>query len=506
MDTTLIEAEATYNSEIIAHDLVRIEGDADLDRITSFAAKLCSAPISLVSLVGPTTQRFVSDHGFGRRETPRAWSFCAHAMGGSDVMVVQDATKDDRFSANPLVTGHPAIRFYAGAPLRSSSGVSLGSLCVIDSAPRNGLTSLQMDGLQLLADQVMVVFRARKQMKAEKDAQAEVEHALSETEEKFRILADTMPQMVWSTLPDGFHDYYNARWYEFTGVATGSTDGEGWNGMFHPDDQELAWSKWRHSLATGEPYEVEYRLKHASGEYRWTLGRALPMRSHGGEITRWFGTCTDIHEQKLLMDQKEIVSQELSHRIKNIFAVVGGLVGLSSKAHPEIKEVARDLRARIVALGKAHDFVRPHSAKSRPSVGQTSLIGLFETLMAPYAEEKARVTLQGADVAIDDRSATPLALIFHELATNAAKYGALSEPNGVVEIRIEDCAGEVAISWTERGGPSVAAAPKGGGFGSQLIEMSVKSQLGGNVERAWSPDGLNFRAIVPKSSLSRSLR
>lgn len=504
MDTTRVEAETTYNSEIIAHDLVSLEGDADLDRITAFASRLCDAPISLVSLVGPITQRFVSDHGLGQRETPRAWSFCAHAMGSSDVFVVQDASKDDRFSANPLVTGHPAIRFYAGAPLRSASGVPLGSLCVIDDVPRDGLTSLQLDGLRLLADQVMVVFRARKQMKAERDAQAEVESALSETEEKFRILADTMPQMVWSTLPDGFHDYYNARWYEFTGVATGSTDGEGWNGMFHPEDQELAWSKWRRSLATGEPYEVEYRLKHASGEYRWTLGRALPMRSNGGDIVRWFGTCTDIHEQKLLMHQKEIVSQELSHRIKNIFAVVGGLVGLSSKAHPEIKDVARDLRARIVALGKAHDFVRPHSAKSKPSAGQTSLIGLFETLLAPYAAGKARVTLQGVDLAIDDRSATPLALIFHELATNAAKYGALSEPDGVVEIHIEDCGGDVAISWTEKGGPPVAAVPGVDGFGSQLIEMSVKSQLGGNIERTWSSNGLNFRAIVPKSSLSRS--
>ena len=69
--------------------------------------------------------------------------------------------------------------------------------------------------------------------------------------------------MVWSTLPDGFHDYYNARWYEYTGVPAGSTDGEGWNGMFHPDDQDRAWGVWRDSLATGKPYEIEYRLRRA---------------------------------------------------------------------------------------------------------------------------------------------------------------------------------------------------------------------------------------------------
>lgn len=125
-----------------------------------------------------------------------------------------------------------------------------------------------------------------------------VERTLRESEAQFRLLADSMPQMVWVTRPDGFHEYYNRRWYEFTGVPYGSTDGEGWNGMFHPDDQERAWTRWRHCLATGEPYEIEYRLRHHTGEYRWTLGRALPVRSAWGEIDRWYGTCTDIHDQK----------------------------------------------------------------------------------------------------------------------------------------------------------------------------------------------------------------
>ncbi|WP_176736448.1 PAS domain-containing hybrid sensor histidine kinase/response regulator [Oligoflexus tunisiensis] len=121
---------------------------------------------------------------------------------------------------------------------------------------------------------------------------------LQENEAKFRTIADAMPQMVWSTLADGFHDYFNKRWYEFTGMSEGSTDGDGWNGMFHPEDQERAWKVWQHSLATGDPYEIEYRLRHRSGQYRWTLGRALPIRNEQGDIVRWMGTCTDIHDQK----------------------------------------------------------------------------------------------------------------------------------------------------------------------------------------------------------------
>ena len=122
--------------------------------------------------------------------------------------------------------------------------------------------------------------------------------ALDRDNQQFRAIADAIPQMVWSTLPDGLHDYYNQRWYDFTGVCPGESDGEGWSEIVHPDDRDRTWARWRHSLATGDLYEIEYRLRHASGEYRWALGRALPARDGAGRIVRWFGTCTDVHEQK----------------------------------------------------------------------------------------------------------------------------------------------------------------------------------------------------------------
>ena len=121
-------------------------------------------------------------------------------------------------------------------------------------------------------------------------------------EASFHALADSIDQMIWSTRPDGYHDYYNRRWYDYTGVEEGSTDGEAWNAMFHPADRERAWTVWRHSLATGESYHIEYRLRHRSGEYRWVLGRAQPVRNASGAIARWYGTCTDIHELKLAQD------------------------------------------------------------------------------------------------------------------------------------------------------------------------------------------------------------
>ncbi len=332
--------------------------------------------------------------------------------------------------------------------------------------------------------------------------QRRVADQLIESELRFRTLADTMPQMVWSTLPNGFHDYYNARWYEFTGTPPGTTDGDGWNGMFHPDDQERAWEVWRHSLATGEPYRIEYRLRHRSGTYRWVLGQALPMRGPVGTILRWFGTCTDIHEAKLAQEEREVIAQELSHRIKNIFAVVGGIVSLAARQHPEAADFAERLRARIFALGRAHDFVRPHSKASQPRPSPSSLQALVEQLLEPYRSPgDARVSFSGDDAIIDDGAATPLALLFHELATNAAKYGALSQPDGRIEIRSRIDGDVYRLDWSETGAP--ATSPAREGFGSRLIALSVEGQLRGRIARQWTEAGLSVELELPLGSLSR---
>ena len=387
----------------------------EFDEIVSFAAALCETQTAFVSFVGEDTQWFAAKQNLELETTARERSFCAFTMSGSATLIVPDARLDPRFADNPLVTGEPFIRFYAGCPLRSPEGVALGALCVLDLAPRDGLTGLQRMGLETLATQVMVRLESRRRnawrgrvqdaivsltaetgfanvldMSADalasmrldgtsndvadrsspgelplgqllhridagdvaalrsavgaarasgsdvrvefgatdrqdnarrlllrgrllSDAvqherlvgvvtdvteQRAAERSYAESERSFHVLADTMPQMVWSTRPDGFHDYYNARWYEFTGVPAGSTDGEAWNGMFHPDDQERAWGVWRKCLESGAPYEIEYRLRHHSGQYRWTLGRALPMRDANGAIVRWFGTCTDINDAK----------------------------------------------------------------------------------------------------------------------------------------------------------------------------------------------------------------
>ena len=492
IDAPLLEP-GTRSRVVGSYDALALRDAGALDDLAAFAAELCAAPVALVSFVEDDRQTFLGRVGTDLRETPRSLSFCAHAMNVGGILEIPDTTRDARFADNALVTGDPHVRFYAGAPLVSRDGVALGAICVLDTTTRAGLTPFQRHGLEVLAAATMARLEQRR-----------TQRAAADSELRFRTLADTMPQMVWSTLPDGFHDYYNARWYEFTGMPTGSTDGEAWNGVFHPEDQERAWALWRHSLATGDAYQIEYRLRYADGTYRWVLGRALPVRDAGGAITRWFGTCTDIHEQKLALEEREVISQELSHRIKNIFSVIAGLVGFAARARPEFAPAATDLRQRITALGRAHDFVRPHSAQSRPDGRQDSLKNLLGELFEPYQQgPTARIVVIGDDVPVDDRSATPMALLFHELATNATKYGALSTDKGVVTVTIAADDQRVMIAWCETGGPAILTAPQGKGFGTQLVEMSAVRQLGGRVEREWAEDGLRMTIETPVASFQR---
>jgi PAS domain S-box-containing protein len=141
---------------------------------------------------------------------------------------------------------------------------------------------------------------------------------LRASEERFRQIANTMPQMVWVTHPDGRHEYFNSRWYEFTGVPDGSTGGEGWAGLFHPADDARVRAQWRQNLNSGELYEIEYRLRRHDGRYCWFLCRALPVRDQDGRIIRWFGTCTDIDDFKRI----EAALRETHDRLQTVLSSI----------------------------------------------------------------------------------------------------------------------------------------------------------------------------------------
>jgi diguanylate cyclase (GGDEF)-like protein/PAS domain S-box-containing protein len=129
------------------------------------------------------------------------------------------------------------------------------------------------------------------------DARKRAEAAAARREDRLRRTIDSIPHMVWASGPDGAPDYYSRAWHEFTGVASGATEGAGWEALFHPADRPGAEAAWRRSLETGERYDTEYRLRHHSGAFRWVRARAAPERDASGRIVRWYGTCSDVHDR-----------------------------------------------------------------------------------------------------------------------------------------------------------------------------------------------------------------
>lgn len=139
----------------------------------------------------------------------------------------------------------------------------------------------------------------------------------TKNERQFENICNMVPQMIWRTTPEGAHDYFSDRWYTYTGLTPEDSMGEGWVNAFHKDDLIATEARWRHSLATGDEYLTEYRAKSAAGEWRWMLGRAVPMRDENGKIVKWFGTCTDIHELVTAREEAKQTRAQLEQVIEH---------------------------------------------------------------------------------------------------------------------------------------------------------------------------------------------
>jgi PAS domain S-box-containing protein len=287
-DVAGIAGEVQRLAALRQYEVLDTPREATFDEIVRIAALVCNTPIAVVNLIDEKRQFFKAEIGLGVRETPIDISICAHGLLQPGLFVVPDTTQDERFVCNPLVTGDPHLRFYAGALLQTPEGHPIGTVCVLDYQPRpDGVTPEQGETLKALARAAMAHLELRR---ASRD--------LAERQRELEAVTDTMPQIVWSNRPDGYHDYFNRRWYEFTGATPERSVGDGWNPKLHPEDRERAHATWRTALATGEPYEIEYRLRGNDGQFRWFMGRALPVMDDAGEIKRWYGTCTDVDDLK----------------------------------------------------------------------------------------------------------------------------------------------------------------------------------------------------------------
>jgi two-component sensor histidine kinase len=210
----------------------------------------------------------------------------------------------------------------------------------------------------------------------------------------------------------------------------------------------------------------------------------------------------DITTQKEAQEHQRLLAREANHRVKNLFAIFHGIISLSARSARTPQEMAQSLRGRLDALMRAKDLIRPGVMGTEAHSERTTVDEVVQTVMQPYDDgSRERIVADGPDVPVGVKAVTSLALALHEIATNAAKYGALSEPGGAIRIKWEAQGGDLHFEWDETGGPVIIAPPQAAGFGSVLTERSITGQLGGKIEYDWRQNGLKLRMKLPLDRL-----
>ena len=271
----------------------------------------------------------------------------------------------------------------------------------------------------------------------------------------------------------------------------------------HPEDVERITRAVDHALASGEKYIQEYRLLQKDGTIRWVEARGECLYDENGKPSRFVGVAVDITIQKEAQERQRLLAREANHRVKNLFAVFHGMINLSARSARTPLEMAQSLRGRLDALMRAKDLIRPGIMGTEAHSERTTVDEVVRTVLQPYDDGTSleRIVVSGPDVPVGAKAVTSLALALHESATNAAKYGSLSKPDGAIRIKWETQGGDCHLEWEETGGPMIFAPPQAGGFGSVLTERSITGQLGGKIEYDWRRNGLKLSVTVPLDRL-----
>ena len=491
-DVRDVVASSRRRAALYALETLDTQADPDFDHLTRIAASVMNVPIALVSLVDLDRQWFKSCIGLPDRETPIGISFCAHAIaGGDDVMVIEDATKDARFAQNPLITGAPNIRFYAGAPI-AVSGEKIGTLCVIDQAPRARPEPVQLEQLKSLAALACTLFTLKDDTRKGKIARAalvreEKRHALA-------LEAATIASWVWHVESDTiecdpllavlFNVPYSAR-----------IKAEDLYRAIDSRDVTDTETHLKRALTESDDYSGEYRVASVTPA-RWLASRGKVIeRDADGSPALVYGVNFDITERRTAEERQRLLLREINHRVKNTLATVQALASQTVRHSREPREFLEAFNGRLHALGLAHGLLSDHEWRG---IGLKDLIQLqvmpFDNVGVP------RIELLGEDVLLSPDQALALGLILHELASNALKYGSLSVQTGKVDLswttQMTDDAPRLAISWKESGGPAVEP-PEHHGFGSILIQRSLGKVLSSNVKHEFPPDGVSAEISMP---------
>jgi PAS domain S-box-containing protein len=322
------------------------------------------------------------------------------------------------------------------------------------------------------------------------------EIALKASERQFRQLADAMPQIVWTSSPDGAVDYYNDKWYELTGFPVSLHGDVSWAPILHPDDLQLCLDVWYAAVRSGSPYEIQYRFwDRRVGSFRWYLSRALPLHDESGRIVKWVGTCTDIDEYKRLseelelkvsertnelrqsLDEKTTLLREVHHRVKNNLQVICSLLSMQIDCArlPSVSDSLLRALNRVQSMAMVHEQLYQTENLSRLDLlGYVE--GLAGNLFQAYCLDPGRIELklsvEPVEMTIDQ--AIPCGLILNELISNSMKHAFPAGRPGSLRVslrRISEARLELLVADDGVGLPS--SPQDNGSLGMRVVKALV---------------------------------
>ncbi len=322
---------------------------------------------------------------------------------------------------------------------------------------------------------------------------------LAESEARLRSLADNLPfGMIYQIVRDEAgvrrFSYVSSRCKELNGIEPEAAMSN--PALLHSqilsEDFEGFSAAEAAAFAAMKPFEAEARIRKPDGEVRWYKVASAPRALSDGSIV-WDGVQTDIHDAKMAEERQRLLMTEMGHRIKNNLSTVLSIAAQTGRSAKSYEAFHASFQARLMALAKSHDLLLRDASDS------ADLREILEAELRPYSAEACTrsLALEGAPLRLQARAAVAMTLVVHELATNAAKYGAYANADGAISVAwsVGDD-GSATLSWRERGG-SMVSVPNKPGFGSRLIESVVRGELEGSVTTRFGPDGfeadLTFR-------------
>jgi len=475
---------------LAALDVIDSKPDADFDRLTRLAARLFHVEFSLVTLVDAEKQVLHSCFGVdGLHETPVGDSFCAYAIASpDDYMMVPDLSKDERFAQNRFVIGWPSARFYAGVPI-TVRGHRLGTLCVLGTAPRESVDPDLVAQLRDLAETAASLFA----LKDEARVRARTAAALIKEEWRHALTleAGKVGSWVWEVATGEV--VCNDTFRRIHGLPdTGPVTMAQVLDSIHATDRAVVEAALDASFRDGADYKAEARI--GDGNHWMTMRGRVYQRDAEGKPMVMMGASLDITENKQTAEHTRLLLRELNHRVKNTLAMIQSVARQTIRQNPDPREFIDAFSGRLRTISDAHLLLA-----NRDWSGVQLYEVLSSQLGPDFLTSPDRAVVSGQDIMLPPDHALGLGLILHELTTNAHRYGAWSDDDGVVgidwEVRNTPRRG-LALSWRETGGPTVRE-PEDLGLGVRLIERSLAKVLDSEVKLRFDPDGVKADVWMP---------